>query len=59
MITLWMNEGMDEASQDMKKDKADKKTSTAHRCSCGRAVCCGKHKNSQCACQKKEGRVHD
>ena len=58
MISLWMDEGMDEASEDMKKDKADKKAS-AHGCACGRAVCCGKHKNGQCACQQKEGRTHD
>ena len=52
MINLWMDEGMDEESKDMKKDKTDnKKTSTAEGCACGRAVCCGKHKNGQCSCQ--------
>ena len=27
-------------------------------CACGRKVCCGKHKNGQCACSKG-GRQHD
>ena len=31
---------------------------SVHRCACGRTVCCGKHKNGQCACSK-EGRQHD
>ena len=59
MIALWMDEGMDEESKDMKKEKADnKKGSTAEGCAFGRIVCCGKHKNGQCACQK-QGRERD
>ena len=30
---------------------------TVHQCACGRTVCCGKHKNGQCACHK--GRERD
>lgn len=36
--------------------KAENKTT--HQCACGRAVCCGKHKNGGCACHQK-GREHD
>ena len=34
------------------------KDKTVHQCNCGRTVCCGKHKNSQCACHQK-GRERD
>ena len=36
------------------REKAKQKSG----CACGRTVCCGKHKNGQCACQKK-GRVRE
>lgn len=58
MISLWMDEGMEEASQDTKKTEAEKRAPEDHKCACGRKVCCGKHKNGQCACAGK-GRQHD
>ena len=36
--------------------KAESKT--VHQCTCGRQVCCGKHKNGGCACHR-EGREHN
>ena len=51
-ICLWIDEGMEEAREEMKKN-AEKKENDV-RCACGRKVCCGKHKNGQCSYHKKE-----
>ena len=57
MLRLWIEEGIEEAEEEMKKKPQQKETETTG-CACGRAVCCGKHKNGQCACQK-QGRERD
>ena len=45
---------LDSARRQKDLEKQEKKEG----CSCGRQVCCGKHKNSQCACHQK-GRGRD
>ena len=49
MISLWLDEGIEEALDDMKKEESQKKKKGTP-CACGRAVCCGKHKRGQCSC---------
>ncbi len=49
MISLWLDEGVEEALDDMKKEESQKKKKGTP-CACGRAVCCGKHKRGQCSC---------
>ena len=48
-LALWW----EEEDQQMEKNTDKKKTEEAPKCACGRKVCCGKHKNGQCACQQK------
>ena len=36
------------------EENSDSEKKKEPECKCGRAVCCGKHKNGQCSCQKKE-----
>ena len=38
--------------QEQKSNKAEHES----HCACGRKVCCGKHKNGQCACHKGKER---
>ena len=53
-LALWL----DEEEEQIKKSTDEKKAQDAPKCACGHKVCCGKHKNSQCACQK-QGRERD
>ena len=50
MLALWIDEGIEEASKEIEKNSEEKK----EKCACGRAVCCGKHKNGQYSCQKQQ-----
>ena len=55
MLALWIEEGFKEAQKEMQENSKKKKE---EKCPCGRAVCCGKHKNGGCTCQR-QGREHD
>ena len=57
MLHLWFEEGAEEAEEEKVSSKK-KKEDQEHPCACGRTVCCGKHKNAQCACQQR-GREHE
>jgi len=51
MLTLWFEEGIEEAKEEIQKNNSRKERK---QCACGRTVCCGKHKSGQCSCQKKQ-----
>ncbi len=54
-LGLWFEEDENVLTKDeAAKEVAKKKEKTEHKCACGRAVCCGKHKNGQCSCQNNQ-----
>ena len=55
-IALWIEEGFEEGETEMLKDAEKKKKKTVSECACGRAVCCGKHKNGQRSSQRAKER---
>ena len=57
MLSLWLEEGVEEADLEVKREVQQKKEEKKASCACGRTVCCGKHKNGQCSCYK--GRERD
>lgn len=52
-LILFMDEGFEEA--EAKKSERKQVEKEEHKCACGRAVCCGKHKgNHQCSCRNNQ-----
>ena len=55
-LSLWLEEDEDvlKKEEQAAEKVADEKEKTKHKCACGRAVCCGRHKNGRCSCQNNQ-----
>ena len=54
MVLLLIEEDFDELENKEKKIPRKKKSQENCECTCGRVVCCGKHKKGKCSCQQNQ-----